>query len=102
MAKAYLNKWGDEPVLQDIAHMRLHRERVELETLLGEKKIIPGRVVEVDFATSRILLDEHGEPGGYSERRRGVINQLPDSRIKYKRKAEQDRMVSFRRPGSGI
>ena len=62
LAKAYLNKWGDEPVLQDIAHMRLHRERVELETLLGEEKIISGRVVEVDFATSRILLDEHREP----------------------------------------
>ena len=63
LAKAYLNKWGDEPVLQDIAHMRLHHERVELETLLGEEKIIPGRVVEVDFATSRILLDEHHELG---------------------------------------
>jgi len=61
LAKAYLNKWGDEPVLQDIAHMRLHGGRVELETLLGEGKIIPGRVVEVDFATSRILLDEHRE-----------------------------------------
>jgi predicted RNA-binding protein len=62
LAKAYLNKWGDEPVLQDIAHMRLRGERVELETLLGEEKVIPGRVVEVDFATSRILLDERHEP----------------------------------------
>ena len=61
LAKAYLNKWDDEPVLQDIAHMRLHGEQVELETLLGEEKVIPGRVVEVDFATSRILLDEHRE-----------------------------------------
>ena len=59
LAKAYLNKWNDEPVLQDIAHMRLHGGRVELETLLGEEKVISGRVVEVDFATSRILLDEH-------------------------------------------
>jgi predicted RNA-binding protein len=61
LAKAYLNKWGDEPVLQDIAHMRLRGKQVELETLLGEEKVIPGRVVEVDFATSRILLDEHRE-----------------------------------------
>jgi predicted RNA-binding protein len=61
LAKAYLNKWDDEPVLQDIAHMRLHGGRVELETLLGEEKVIPGRVVEVDFATSRILLDGHRE-----------------------------------------
>ena len=49
LAKAYLNKWDDEPVLQDIAHMRLHGGQVELETLLGEEKVIPGRVVEVDF-----------------------------------------------------
>ena len=61
LAKAYLSKWGDEPVLQDIAHMRLRDEQVELETLLGEEKIISGRVVEVDFATSRILLDEQRE-----------------------------------------
>jgi predicted RNA-binding protein len=61
LAKAYLNKWGDEPVIQDISHMRLCDGRVELETLLGEEKVITGKVVEVDFATSRILLDEHYE-----------------------------------------
>ena len=66
LAKAYLNKWGDEPVLQDIAHMRLHSGRVQLETLLGEEKVIPGRVVEVDFATSKILLDEHREAEKFS------------------------------------
>ena len=61
MAKAYLNKWDDEPALQDIAHMRLYNGRVELETLLGEEKVISGRVVEVDFTTSRILMYEHPE-----------------------------------------
>jgi predicted RNA-binding protein len=60
LAKAYLNEWNDEPVLQDIAHMRLHDERVELETLFGEEKVILGRVVEVDFAASKVLLNEHG------------------------------------------
>jgi predicted RNA-binding protein len=62
LAKAYLNKWGDKPLAQDIAHMRLRGDRVELETLFGEERVISGRVVEVDFATSRILLDEHREP----------------------------------------
>jgi predicted RNA-binding protein len=61
LAKVYLNKRGDEPVLQDIAHMRLHEGRVELETLLGEEKVITGNVVEVDFTASRILLDENRE-----------------------------------------
>jgi predicted RNA-binding protein len=61
LAKAYLNKWGNEPVLDDIAHMRLCDGRVELETLLGEGKVIPGKVVEVDFTASKILLDENHE-----------------------------------------
>jgi predicted RNA-binding protein len=61
LAKAYLNKWGNEPVLHDIAHMRLCDGRVELETLLGEGKVIPGKVVEVDFTASKILLDENRE-----------------------------------------
>jgi len=58
LAKAYLNKWNNGPVLQDIAHMRLRDDRVELETLFGEERVIPGRVVEIDFSTSKILLNE--------------------------------------------
>ena len=56
LAKAYLNKWNDEPVLNDIAHIRLCKGRVEFETLLGEEKVITGEVVEVDFTASKILL----------------------------------------------
>jgi predicted RNA-binding protein len=66
LAEAYLNKWSDEPLLEDIAHMRLRGKQVELETLLGEEKVVPGRVVEVDFATSRILLEEHHEADKFS------------------------------------
>jgi predicted RNA-binding protein len=58
LAKAYLNKWGEEPLVQDIAHMRLRDDRVELETLFGEERVIPGRVVEIDFSASKILLNE--------------------------------------------
>lgn len=61
LANAYLNKWSNESVLQDISHMRLRDGRVELETLLGEEKVITGKVVEVDFTISRILLDEQHE-----------------------------------------
>jgi len=58
LAKAYLNKSVDNPILQDIARMRLYDDQVELETLFGEEKIISGRVVEIDFSTSKILLSE--------------------------------------------
>ena len=62
LARAYLNRLDNEPILRDIAHIRPGDDCVELKTLLGEEKVISGRVVEVDFATSRILLDEHCEP----------------------------------------
>jgi len=58
LAKAYFNKSADNPILQDIARMRLHDDRVELETLFGEEKVISGRVIEIDFSTSKILLSE--------------------------------------------
>jgi predicted RNA-binding protein len=61
LAKAFVNNWSEHPVFQDIAHMRVNGDRVELETLFGEEKVIPGRVVEIDFSTSRILLDEYHE-----------------------------------------
>jgi len=58
LAKAYFNKSADNPILQDIARMRLHDDRVELETLFGEERVISGRVVEIDFSTSKIVLSE--------------------------------------------
>lgn len=42
--------------------MRLPSEQVEMETLLGEEKVITGRAVKVDFTIARILVDEHPEP----------------------------------------
>jgi len=63
LAKAYLNKSADNPILQDIARMRLHDDHVELETLFGEEKVISGRVVEIDFSTSKILLSESAKAG---------------------------------------
>jgi predicted RNA-binding protein len=59
LAKAYLNKKDNEPVLQDITYVRLHDDRVELETLLGEEKVLPGRVIEIDFSTSKIFLEQY-------------------------------------------
>jgi len=61
LAKAYLKQCSDKPLLEDIAHMRVHDNYVELATLFGEEKVIPGRVVEIDFSTSKILLDEYCE-----------------------------------------
>ena len=63
LAKAYLNKQDNEPVLQDITYIRLHDNRVELETLFGQGKVIPGRVIEIDFSNSKILLEQYHTAG---------------------------------------
>ena len=35
LAKAFVNNWSEQPVLQDVAHMRVNGDRVELENLFG-------------------------------------------------------------------
>jgi len=59
LAKAFVNNWSGQPVFQDIARMRVNGNRVELETLFGEEKVVPGRVIEIDFTASRILVGKH-------------------------------------------
>ncbi len=61
LAKAFINNSSRQPILEDIARVRVQGDQVELETLFGEGKVISGRVVEIDFSTSKILLDEHHE-----------------------------------------
>jgi len=58
LAKAFVGSWSGQPILQDIAHMQVNEDSVELETLLGEGKTIPGRVTAIDFTTSKILLEQ--------------------------------------------
>ncbi len=58
LAKAYVDRTSDEPILEDIAHLHIDGERVRLATLFGEEKVISGKLREVDFATSRIMLEQ--------------------------------------------
>jgi len=63
LAKAFINSWSGQPVLEDIAHMKVHEDGVELGTLFGEGKTVPARVIEIDFTTSKILLGQHQAAG---------------------------------------
>ena len=56
LAKVYLNNRGETPILEDITHMQLNDNNIELETLLSETRIIPGELVAVDFVASKIFL----------------------------------------------
>lgn len=59
LATAYVNGEKNEPILQDIAHMQIDGEYVQLKTLLGQEKVIRGRVIRVDFSTSKLIVERY-------------------------------------------
>lgn len=56
LGKVYQAEESDEPLLESIAYLRLEGDQVELETLFGEKRVFQGRLREIDFMRSRIIL----------------------------------------------
>ena len=61
LAKAFITNASKQPIFEDIARVRVLGDKVKMETLFGEEKVVPGRVVEIDFSTSSILLDKQHE-----------------------------------------
>jgi len=57
LAKAYTNREMGEPILENISHMDLDGKTIRMETMFGEEKVIKGKVLEVDFENSKVILD---------------------------------------------
>jgi len=57
LAAAYQSTEGDQPILQEIARVRIDGNRVELETLLGEKKVLQGKIHDIDFVNSKLIIE---------------------------------------------
>ena len=57
LAKAYTNREMVEPILENISHMDLDGKCIRMETMFGEEKVIKGKVLEVDFENSKVILD---------------------------------------------
>ena len=57
LAKAYTNRELVEPILENISHMDLDGKSIRMETMFGEEKVIKGKVLEVDFENSKVILD---------------------------------------------
>jgi len=58
LAKVYEVAEEGEPIIEDIAYMIIDGNRVEIETLFGEKKVFQGKVRQVDFVKSRVELEK--------------------------------------------
>ncbi len=45
-----------EPIMEDIAKIRVEGNRVILSSLFGEEKTVEANIEEIDFTRSRIIL----------------------------------------------
>lgn len=57
LAAAYRGTESDQPILQEIAHVRIDGNRVELKTLFGERKVLQGKIHEIDFMSSKLIIE---------------------------------------------
>ncbi len=58
MAKLYETTKGDQPILDDIAYIIVEGDRIEVETLFGERRVFQGKLREVDFIKSEVQVEE--------------------------------------------
>jgi predicted RNA-binding protein len=58
LASAYFNNENGQLILKDIAQLKLNGDNIEMETLFGEGKSVPGKVTAVDFFSSKIFIEQ--------------------------------------------
>ena len=56
LAKAFVNNLSGQPIFQDIARVRINGNKVKMETLFGEEKVVLGRIIEIYFTAPKILM----------------------------------------------
>ncbi len=58
LAKVYQDMESDKPILEDLAHVIIDDNRLELETLFWDRKVFLGKVREIDFVKSRVVIEK--------------------------------------------
>ncbi|MCK4697588.1 MAG: CooT family nickel-binding protein [Dehalococcoidia bacterium] len=58
LAKVYQDMESDKPILEDLALVIIDDNRLELETLFGDRKVFLGKVREIDFVKSRVVIEK--------------------------------------------
>ena len=56
LAKAYPSTERNRSFLENITYMKLDGDCIQIETMFGEETVIQGRVLEVDFENSKIII----------------------------------------------
>ena len=62
LAKAYPNSQRSRSFLENITYMKLNGDCIQIETMFGEETVIQGRVLEVDFENSKVIVEPFSKP----------------------------------------
>jgi len=62
LAKAYPNSERSRSFLENITYMKLNGDCIQIETMFGEETVIQGRVLEVDFENSKVIVEPFSKP----------------------------------------
>ena len=57
LVKAYPSTERAQSFLENITYMKLEEDRIHIETMFGEETVVHGRVLEVDFENSKVIVE---------------------------------------------
>ena len=58
LANIYQNTRAGEPLIRSVARLRVDGNQVVAETLMGESQIVSGKITEIDFMNSDVIVKE--------------------------------------------
>ena len=58
LASVYTGADSEQPVMQEIARLTIDGDKIEIETLFGENKVLHGKLTEIDFMSSRVVIEK--------------------------------------------
>lgn len=62
LASAYLVGGGGKPFLEEVTFMQLDGDQIRMVSFSGEKRLVTGRLVEVDFFAETLLVEQSDGP----------------------------------------
>jgi predicted RNA-binding protein len=58
LANIYQRGNGGKLLMKDIAYLKVDGDQIKVENLTGEGKVLQGRIKEIDFMSSDIVIEE--------------------------------------------
>ena len=58
LANIYQNTRTAKPLIKSVARLRVDGNQVVAETLMGESQIVSGKITEIDFVNSDVIVEE--------------------------------------------